>query len=123
MRRLSSKPRKLAPVVVACALAVLAGGTYPAGVRDAAAVRNAGCRPAVQPPRETQIARPRWLSPVLITEYVPAPEAWFNGRKVRAPGMPGLHRINWLYSARGLAMQGKASEPTVACTTSLAPTR
>jgi 3D (Asp-Asp-Asp) domain-containing protein len=44
---------------------------------------------------------------VLITEYFPAPEGWFGGRKIRAPGLTGVHRIDWLYSARGLAMQGE----------------
>jgi hypothetical protein len=47
------------------------------------------------------------VSDVLITEYFPAPERWFGGRKVRAPGLTGFHRIDWLYSARGLAMQGE----------------
>ena len=51
-------------------------------------------------------ARPRWLSGVSITEYFPVPERWFVGRRVRAPGLPGLHRIDWLYSARGLSMEG-----------------
>lgn len=31
----------------------------------------------------------------------------FSGRPVGAPGLPGRHRIDWLYSARGLAMQGE----------------
>jgi hypothetical protein len=49
---------------------------------------------------------PRWLSGVSITEYFPVPERWFVGKRVRAPGLPGLHRIDWLYSARGLSMEG-----------------
>src|SRR5205085_2385606 len=36
-----------------------------------------------------------------------APERWFPDRLVRAPGLPGRHRAGWLYSARGLAMQGE----------------
>jgi len=51
-------------------------------------------------------AHPRWLSGVTITEYFPVPERWFVGKRVRAPGLPGLHRIDWLYSARGLSMEG-----------------
>jgi 3D (Asp-Asp-Asp) domain-containing protein len=43
---------------------------------------------------------------VTVTEYYPVPEAWFVGRKVAAPGLPGKHRIDWLYSARGVSMQG-----------------
>jgi len=44
---------------------------------------------------------------VLVTEYFPAPERFFDGRLVRASGLAGRHRIDWLYSARGLAMQGE----------------
>src|SRR5262249_32404965 len=66
-----------------------------------------GCPPAPKIPPEKTILRPRWLADVLITEYFPAPERWFDGRLVRAPGLAGVHRIDWLYSARGLAMQGE----------------
>jgi 3D (Asp-Asp-Asp) domain-containing protein len=55
---------------------------------------------------ETPISHRRWLSGVTITEYYPAPERWFAGRRVRAPGLPGRHAVDWLYSARGLAMEG-----------------
>ena len=34
------------------------------------------------------------------------PERWFRGRRVEAPGLAGRHRIDWLYSARGLPMEG-----------------
>lgn len=47
-----------------------------------------------------------WIKGVTVTEYWPAPESWFVGRLVRAPGLPGLHRIDWLYSASGLSMEG-----------------
>jgi 3D domain len=52
------------------------------------------------------LAKPRWLSGVSITEYFPVPERWFVGRRVRAPGLPGRHRIDWLYSAQGVSMEG-----------------
>jgi 3D (Asp-Asp-Asp) domain-containing protein len=52
------------------------------------------------------IARARWLSDVTVTEYYPIPEAWFVGKKVAAPGLPTKHRIDWLYSATGVSMQG-----------------
>jgi 3D (Asp-Asp-Asp) domain-containing protein len=52
------------------------------------------------------IAKARWLGGVTVTEYYPVPEAWFVGRKVSAPGLSGKHRIDWLYSARGVSMQG-----------------
>lgn len=51
--------------------------------------------------------RGRWLSSVTITEYWPAPESWFVGRLVSAPGLPGRHRIDWLYSAMGVSMEGQ----------------
>ncbi len=47
-----------------------------------------------------------WLAHVTITEYWPAPESWFQGALVKAPGLPGKHRIDWLYSAMGMSMQG-----------------
>jgi 3D (Asp-Asp-Asp) domain-containing protein len=52
-------------------------------------------------------AHGRWLSAVIITEYWPAPESWFAGALVTAPGLTGQHRIDWLYSARGVSMQGE----------------
>jgi 3D (Asp-Asp-Asp) domain-containing protein len=52
------------------------------------------------------IARARWLDGVTVTEYYPVPEAWFVGKKVAAPGLAGRHRIDWLYSATGVSMQG-----------------
>jgi 3D (Asp-Asp-Asp) domain-containing protein len=55
---------------------------------------------------ERVITRPQWLDGVTVTEYYPAPERWFGGRRVTAPGLPGRHAVDWLYSARGLAMEG-----------------
>ena len=48
-----------------------------------------------------------WLQGVTITEYWPAPEAWAVGRLVRAPGLASRHRIDWLYSATGVSMEGE----------------
>jgi 3D (Asp-Asp-Asp) domain-containing protein len=42
----------------------------------------------------------------VITEYYPVPESWFAGRRVSAPGLSGTYAVDWLYSARGLAMEG-----------------
>lgn len=53
------------------------------------------------------VDRPRWLRGVAVTEYFPVPEAWFSGRRVRAPGLRSRHRVDWLYSARGVTMQGE----------------
>lgn len=52
------------------------------------------------------LTKPTWLSHTTITEYFPVPESWFDGRPVAAPGLPGKHRVDWLYSARGLSMEG-----------------
>lgn len=63
---------------------------------------------ACQPrPQERPIASPRWLDQVAITEYFPTPESWFHGRRVRAPGLSGLHHADWLYSSSGIAMEGE----------------
>jgi len=52
------------------------------------------------------IARAGWLRGVEVTEYYPAPEWWFIGKKVATPGLNRLSRIDWLYSATGLSMEG-----------------
>lgn len=52
------------------------------------------------------VAKPRWLKGVQITEYYSAPERWFIGRKVTAPGISGKHRVDWLYSSAGISMEG-----------------
>jgi len=52
------------------------------------------------------LVKPGWLKGVRITEYYSAPERWFVGRKVTAPGVTGKHRVDWLYSAGGIAMEG-----------------
>lgn len=52
------------------------------------------------------ISKPRLLTGVLLTEYYPVPESWFDGKLVTAPGLAGKHRIDWLFSARGVTMEG-----------------
>lgn len=49
----------------------------------------------------------KWLKGFTITEYWPAPESWFVGQLVSGPGLSGKHRIDWLYSAAGVSMQGE----------------
>ncbi len=51
-------------------------------------------------------SKARWIDGVTITEYWPAPERWFKGKKVHAKGVKGRHRVDWLYSARGMSMEG-----------------
>jgi len=64
------------------------------------------CRGGPPPVPERPINHRQWLTGVVITEYYPAPERWFVGRRVSAPGLSGTHAVDWLYSARGLAMEG-----------------
>jgi 3D (Asp-Asp-Asp) domain-containing protein len=52
------------------------------------------------------VPKPRWLKGVQITEYYSSPERWFVGREVTAPGIPGKHRVDWLYSSGGIVMEG-----------------
>ena len=61
---------------------------------------------ALAGPADAAIRKAGWLRGVVITEYYPVPEAWFSGWKVTAPGLSGQHRIDWLYSARGVSMEG-----------------
>jgi 3D (Asp-Asp-Asp) domain-containing protein len=70
------------------------------------------CQKPPPPVPEHQITHRRWLTGVTITEYYPAPERWFGGRRVVAPGLPGRHAVDWLYSARGLAMEGAGVDLT-----------
>jgi 3D (Asp-Asp-Asp) domain-containing protein len=48
----------------------------------------------------------KWFGGFELTEYYPALESWFRGAPVSAPGLSGQHRIDWLYSAEGLSMEG-----------------
>jgi hypothetical protein len=63
------------------------------------------------PPRpvvtEHPITRPRWISNAVVTEYFPIREKWFDGKLVRAPGVAGRHRVDWLYGPHGVAMNGE----------------
>lgn len=56
--------------------------------------------------RSAALRKPTWLTGVYITEYYPAPERWFSGKRVVAPGLTTRHRVDWLYSALGVTMQG-----------------
>ncbi len=56
--------------------------------------------------RSATIRTRRWVNGVLITEYWPVPEKWFRGRRLRTPGLTRRARVDWLYSARGVSMEG-----------------
>jgi 3D (Asp-Asp-Asp) domain-containing protein len=61
---------------------------------------------AAGPASAKPIKRAGWLRGVDVTEYYPAPEWWFVGKKVQTPGLSRLSRIDWLYSATGISMEG-----------------
>jgi 3D (Asp-Asp-Asp) domain-containing protein len=113
----------LATAMLVCLAIAGCGGTSRAGGRQAArsdppapgaprtvrraapvAAHTEGCKPHAAP--ERQIARREWLSGVIITEYYPVPERWFDGVSERTPGIANRHRVDWLYSANGVSMQG-----------------
>jgi 3D (Asp-Asp-Asp) domain-containing protein len=52
------------------------------------------------------ISKPTTLTGFLTTEYWPVPERWFVGKPIKAPGLSKPHRIDFLYSATGVAMEG-----------------
>lgn len=122
MRHRTRLPARLI-ATLAAGLAMLGGSPAAAPARHAASppggtgatggapIVSGGLAPGGGPHRvprpPSRHDRGHWLTGVTITEYWPAPESWFVGRLVAAPGLPGLHRIDWLYSATGLSMQGQ----------------
>jgi len=91
-------------LVVAIGLTLLAS----AGVATRGhATTAAACPPAPPEPVRHLLTRPTWLGQTLVTEYWPAPERWFRGRRVQAPGIAGVHAVDWLYGAHGLPMEGE----------------
>jgi 3D (Asp-Asp-Asp) domain-containing protein len=70
-----------------------------------------GLAPKPKPKRKhaskAKLGKGRWYHGVVITEYWPAPESWFVGQLVATPGLTGMHRIDWLYSAWGVSMEGE----------------
>jgi 3D (Asp-Asp-Asp) domain-containing protein len=124
VRRLAAAISVAASVAAGCASAALAsasdsgraasGATGPgsggAGLGGSAGTTTGsttGTTPSgrISPPPNRH-TRGRWRRGFTITEYWPAPESWFVGKLVKAPGIPGLHHIDWLYSAEGLSMEG-----------------
>jgi 3D (Asp-Asp-Asp) domain-containing protein len=87
-----------------------AGSTAPTGTTSptgGGGLAPLGPTPTTVPAPPSRHAKGHWLSGTFITEYWPAPEAWFLGALVPAPGLPTEHRIDWLYSAQGVSMQGE----------------
>jgi 3D (Asp-Asp-Asp) domain-containing protein len=98
--------------------AALTGGAGPSGASAAAPVGSGGVpiggldpTPKSRKKRTTsnnhKLVHGTWFHGVSITEYWPAPESWFVGRLVNVPGLPTKHRIDWLYSATGVSMEGE----------------
>jgi 3D (Asp-Asp-Asp) domain-containing protein len=102
------RPRSalLGLATLAALLAAAVPSTAGARVVDRPAARAALAQGGAVSAVLRKIRKPTWLRSVAITEYYPIPESFFVGRKVRAPGLSGVHRIDWLYSARGLTMEG-----------------
>lgn len=61
---------------------------------------------AAAPVDARPLAKATWVTDTTVTEYYPAPEKWATGALVVAPGLSGRHRVDWLYSAKGLSMEG-----------------
>ncbi len=95
----------LAAAAPAAASAAGGSSTPSGGVAPGALSPNQS-HPNVPPP-PAKNAHGSWLRRITITEYWPAPESWFRGELVSAPGIPGRHRIDWLYSAEGMSMEGE----------------
>jgi 3D (Asp-Asp-Asp) domain-containing protein len=72
-----------------------------------AALALAGVATSAPSAHARPLSKAGWLHRVTVTEYYPAPEEWFVGRKVAVAGLRGKHRIDWLYSATGVSMEGE----------------
>jgi 3D (Asp-Asp-Asp) domain-containing protein len=77
---------------------VAGGGATPGGLDPA---------PVHSPKPPSKSGKGAWLRAVTVTEYWPVPEWWFVGELVHVPGLSGQHRVDWLYSAIGVSMQGE----------------
>ncbi len=95
--------RIAAAIAVAVALAapsaaLAAGSGLPSGGAGfSTGPAPTGRHPKIPPP-PSKNAHGTWLRAITITEYWPAPESWFRGELVGAPGLPGKHRIGERFS-------------------------
>jgi 3D (Asp-Asp-Asp) domain-containing protein len=94
-------------VLLGAAGAGAAGTPSPSGGAGLGGLAPTGTTSPKIPAPPSRHSRGHWLRGATITEYWPAPEAWFTGALVPAPGLTGAHRIDWLYSAQGVSMQGE----------------
>lgn len=100
-------------LTLACAVLAAAPGFLAAPAR--AALPGGGGPEAAsaekkQPAKTTKPGKKRpltgWVAGFTTTEYHPTAERWFSGPKRGFPGLTGRHRVAWLLSAHGLAMEG-----------------
>lgn len=97
----------VAVIVIPSAALAASGG---AGLGPTGGAPSGGLDPGPAPAHKSpakKTSKGSWLRGVNVTEYWPVPESWFVGRLVRVPGLAGMHRIDWLYSALGVSMQGE----------------
>jgi hypothetical protein len=97
----------LAAAIVIPSAAVAAGGGAGPGLTGGAPLGGLDPTPAPTHKSPPKSGKGSWLRGVAITEYWPVPEAWFVGRLVSVPGLASEHRVDWLYSALGVSMQGE----------------
>jgi hypothetical protein len=95
-RRRNTRAGALAAIAFALAASPAAG---------ALAAGSGGAAVSTAP--TTTSSKATWYHRFTLTEYWPAPESWFVGALVAAPGLTTEHRIDWLYSAMGVSMQGE----------------
>jgi 3D (Asp-Asp-Asp) domain-containing protein len=112
MRR-TSRAARLSALIGIGAVLLIPGIAGAAGPPSGGAGLGGGGLAPVRPP-QTKIPTPpskrahgSWIAGFTLTEYWPAPEAWFVGALVKAPGLRGRFPIDWLYSAMGISMQGE----------------
>jgi len=94
-------------VALALPAAATAGSRPPSGGAGLGGLAPTNRRPHKIPPAPSRSDHGTWLRKFIVTEYWPAPESWFVGKLVRTPGLSGKHRIDWLYSAMGVSMEGE----------------
>jgi 3D (Asp-Asp-Asp) domain-containing protein len=105
-RRATVGARLLQALAAGAVAAILFAAPGLAGTTPTVSDARQACPP--RPPTTVhRITRPRWISGAVITEYYPTREQWFSGKTVRASGLPGRHRADWLYGPHGVAMNGE----------------
>lgn len=108
-------PRLLVALVaslVAASVAVPVAGASGGGVAPGTLPAVGGSAPPAGPTVGSPswpVSSAMWLDRWLLTEYWSSPERWFRGRKIIAPGLTKPHRIDFLYSATGVVMEGEGT--------------